>query len=197
MMQSRLRKTSDIAALDLPTPLRREGKPVIGCAAVARPMRNVLHTLHNPFPEETKMAHEDLKQTLIMAGKVLVAEGQDDFTRGHISVRAPKKPELFYMKPHSIAVHPSPKLAAAAGWQCPAEGVYRIEATVQPAHPECGNGITWSLELRRGGPRQRLAVRTVRQQVPPLQLVENVHWIRTRLPRISHRPASTCPMASE
>ena len=81
-----------------PSPLRREGKPVIGCAAVARPMRNVLHTLHNPFPEETHMAHEDLKQTLIMAGKVLVAEGQDDFTRGHISMRVPGDPGKFYMK---------------------------------------------------------------------------------------------------
>ena len=28
---------------------------------------------------------------------------------------------------------------------------------VQHAHPECGNGVTWSLELRRGAVRQRLA----------------------------------------
>jgi len=28
------------------------------------------------------MAHDELKQTLIWAGKVLVGEGQDDFTRG-------------------------------------------------------------------------------------------------------------------
>src|SRR5207245_9260983 len=28
------------------------------------------------------------------------------------------------------------------------------------AHPECGNGVTWSLELRRGATRQRLAAGT-------------------------------------
>lgn len=50
------------------------------------------------------MAHEDLKQTLIVAGKVLVAEGQDDFTRGHISVRLPDDPSRFYMKPHSVGL---------------------------------------------------------------------------------------------
>jgi L-fuculose-phosphate aldolase len=45
-----------------------------------------------------------LKQKLIVAGKILVAEGQSDFTRGHISVRLPGKPELFYMKPHSVGL---------------------------------------------------------------------------------------------
>ncbi len=33
----------------------------------------------------------------------------------------------------------------------------RIEGTVQHAHPECGNGVTWSLELRRGHTRRQLA----------------------------------------
>ena len=31
-----------------------------------------------------------LKQKLIVAGKVLVAAGQGDFTRGHISMRLPE-----------------------------------------------------------------------------------------------------------
>ena len=35
------------------------------------------------------MTNEDAKQKLILAGQVLVNEGQDDFTRGHISVRVP------------------------------------------------------------------------------------------------------------
>ncbi|MFZ5693610.1 MAG: class II aldolase/adducin family protein [Pseudomonadota bacterium] len=48
------------------------------------------------------MSGNDLKDRLILAGKILVAEGQDDFTRGHISVRLPDDPTLFYMKPHSI-----------------------------------------------------------------------------------------------
>jgi L-fuculose-phosphate aldolase len=50
------------------------------------------------------MAHEDLKQKLILAGKVLVAEGQDDFTRGHISIRLPDDPSRFYMKAHSLGL---------------------------------------------------------------------------------------------
>ena len=36
-------------------------------------------------------------------------------------------------------------------------GSLRIEGTVTHAHPECGNGVTWSLELRRGTSGQRLA----------------------------------------
>ena len=48
--------------------------------------------------------HDEIKQKMIMAGKILVAEGQDDFTRGHISFRLPDNPGLFFMKPHSIGL---------------------------------------------------------------------------------------------
>lgn len=61
------------------------------------------------------------------------------------------------MKPHGVAVHPSPTLNAVIGWRSPVAAMMRIEAKVQHAHPECGNGVTWSLELRRGVTRQRLA----------------------------------------
>jgi L-fuculose-phosphate aldolase len=50
------------------------------------------------------MTHDEIKQKLILAGKVLVAEGQDDFTRGHISMRLPDNPSLFFMKPHSVGL---------------------------------------------------------------------------------------------
>ncbi len=50
------------------------------------------------------MTHDEIKQQLIWAGKVLVAEGQDDFTRGHISFRLPDDPALFFMKPHSLGL---------------------------------------------------------------------------------------------
>ncbi len=50
------------------------------------------------------MPHDELKQQIIWAGKVLVGEGQDDFTRGHISVRVPDDPARFYMKAHSIGL---------------------------------------------------------------------------------------------
>jgi len=48
--------------------------------------------------------HDAIKQELIVAGKVLVAQGQDDFTRGHISFRLPDNPKLFFMKPHSVGL---------------------------------------------------------------------------------------------
>ena len=41
------------------------------------------------------MTHDELKEKLIWAGKVLVGEGQDDFTRGHISARLPDSTRVF------------------------------------------------------------------------------------------------------
>lgn len=64
------------------------------------------------------------------------------------------------MKPHSVAVHPSPTLRAAVGWRSPVTATVRVDVAVKHAHPECGNGVTWSLELRRGATKQRLATGT-------------------------------------
>jgi hypothetical protein len=61
------------------------------------------------------------------------------------------------MKPHGIALHPSPTLAAAIAWRSPISGGVKIAGKVTSAHPECGNGVTWSLELRRGHTRRVLA----------------------------------------
>jgi mono/diheme cytochrome c family protein len=61
------------------------------------------------------------------------------------------------MRPHSIAVHPSPSLSVAVGWRSPVHAELQISGAVQHAHPECGNGVAWSLELRRGNTRERLA----------------------------------------
>ena len=61
------------------------------------------------------------------------------------------------VKAHGIVVHPSPTLDAVVGWRSPVTATLRVAAKVQHAHPECGNGVTWSLELRRGSNRQRLA----------------------------------------
>jgi Protein of unknown function (DUF1592)/Protein of unknown function (DUF1588)/Protein of unknown function (DUF1587)/Protein of unknown function (DUF1585)/Planctomycete cytochrome C len=54
------------------------------------------------------------------------------------------------MKPHSIATHPSPSRASVIAWRCEKSGTFRIQGDVADAHPECGNGVTWALELRRG-----------------------------------------------
>lgn len=64
------------------------------------------------------------------------------------------------MKPHSVAVHPSPKLRVCIGWNSPVTARLKVEGSVQPAHPECGNGIEWWVEVRRGNTRQRLAAGT-------------------------------------
>ena len=61
------------------------------------------------------------------------------------------------MKPHGIAVHPTPTLSVAVAWRSPAAATLSISGSVQHAHPECGNGVAWSVELRRGNTRQKLA----------------------------------------
>ena len=59
---------------------------------------------HVRSTHHVRSAHRAIKQLLIDAGRVLVAEGQDDFTRGHISFRVPDDPNLFFMKAHSIGL---------------------------------------------------------------------------------------------
>ena len=61
------------------------------------------------------------------------------------------------VKPHGVAVHPSPTQNVAVGWLSPIAGEVRLEPRVAHAHAGCGNGISWSLELRREGERRRLA----------------------------------------
>jgi hypothetical protein len=61
------------------------------------------------------------------------------------------------MKPHGVAVHPTPDKQVAVAWRSPMAGAIWLSATVAHAHPECGNGVTWVLELRKGSTRQRLA----------------------------------------
>ncbi len=61
------------------------------------------------------------------------------------------------LNPHSVAIHPSPTLSMVIGWKSPIQTSLTVSGTVQHAHPECGNGVAWSVELRRGNTRQRLA----------------------------------------
>lgn len=61
------------------------------------------------------------------------------------------------MKPRGVAVHPSKTLKAAIGWQSPVSATLRVEGTITRAHAECGAGVTWAVELRRGRTRQTLA----------------------------------------
>ncbi len=76
------------------------------------------------------------------------------------------------MKPHSVAVHPSPTQNVAVGWRSPITGRIRIETVVAHAHPECGNGVAWAIERRRGSERRRLAggeiERSQSATIPPI-----------------------------
>ncbi len=47
---------------------------------------------------------DDTKQALIDAGLVLDYIGHGDMTRGHVSIRVPGQPDLFFMKAHSIGL---------------------------------------------------------------------------------------------
>jgi ribulose-5-phosphate 4-epimerase/fuculose-1-phosphate aldolase len=50
------------------------------------------------------MTIQETKQKLIDAGLVLAHQGHGDMTRGHVSVRVPGEPGLFFMKAHSIGL---------------------------------------------------------------------------------------------
>lgn len=61
------------------------------------------------------------------------------------------------MPGHSIATHPAPDRSAVIAWQAPEALNLRVSGSVVHAHPECGNGVTWSLEVRRGQSAEQLA----------------------------------------
>ncbi len=61
------------------------------------------------------------------------------------------------MPPHSVAVHPAPTQSVAVGWKGPRAMNVQIAGLAHHAHPECGNGVAWTLELRRGNTRQQIA----------------------------------------
>ncbi len=74
------------------------------------------------------------------------------------------------MVPHSIATHPAPDRASVIAWRSPvATDKLTIGGTVTHAHPECGNGVTWALEVRRGNTTKRLAT-GVSEGAKPIKL---------------------------
>ncbi len=62
-----------------------------------------------------------------------------------------------HLNPHSIAVHPSPDRNVIVGWKSHSSSTVAVECSIQHAHPECGNGVAWALELRRGKSKLILA----------------------------------------
>ena len=62
------------------------------------------------------------------------------------------------LKAHSIATHPTPDREAVIAWKSPINSSQlRISGWVEHAHPECGNGVTWALEVRRGNTTDTLS----------------------------------------
>jgi Protein of unknown function (DUF1592)/Protein of unknown function (DUF1588)/Protein of unknown function (DUF1587)/Protein of unknown function (DUF1585)/Protein of unknown function (DUF1595)/Planctomycete cytochrome C len=53
-------------------------------------------------------------------------------------------------KAKSVVVHPLPQEYVGVAWTSPITGTVKIATTVAHAHPACGNGVAWWLELRRG-----------------------------------------------
>lgn len=61
------------------------------------------------------------------------------------------------MRPHSIATHPAPTRASVIAWKSSGSTSVRISASLQDSHLACGNGVSWSLEVRRGTLRETLS----------------------------------------
>ncbi len=57
----------------------------------------------------------------------------------------------------SVAIHPSPRGGVAAGWKSPVTVTVDIKGRVQDADPNCGDGIEWKIEVRRGASTTELA----------------------------------------
>jgi len=73
------------------------------------------------------------------------------------------------MWPHAVLVHPSLTDYAAVAWRSPVRATLRIDAEV--VHVSTGRGVDWSLQVRRGRFRQRLAVGTAHAVGEPLEFV--------------------------
>lgn len=99
--------------------------------------------------------HEFVKGFGSPQGPMVIANKSDR------EVRVPGR-----MKAMGVALHPAATQFVAAGWRSPAASVIDVSATLTRANPECGNGVTWSIELRRGAIRLRLAEGELRSAAP-------------------------------
>jgi mono/diheme cytochrome c family protein len=81
--------------------------------------------------------------------------GEDCSVWANASENSVRTPGLIAAR--SIAVHPSPSREVVIAWQSPVTAAFQIAGRVADAHPECGNGVTWRLEVRRGGTAEVLA----------------------------------------
>ncbi|MDP1560335.1 MAG: DUF1592 domain-containing protein [Pirellulaceae bacterium] len=93
---------------------------------------------------------------------------------------------------HSVAVHPSPTRAAVVAWKSPKTDVFRISGRVLDAHLDCGEGVTWSLEVRRGNRTEVLATGVTEGGTShPLGPFENVSLDAGQVIALSISPRAT------
>jgi hypothetical protein len=90
--------------------------------------------------------------------------GKEPWVVANPSSRAVRIPGA--MKPQGVALLPTASQQAAVGWQSPVTGMITLEATIAAAHSECGNGVSWAVELRRAGMRLRLGEGLTRRATP-------------------------------
>jgi hypothetical protein len=79
------------------------------------------------------------------------------------------------VSPHAVAVHPLPKEFVAVTWKSPLAARIRLTVRVSHAHPNCGNGVAWWLEQRRGGRATVLGEGTIdlgKEAKPPVKLLK-------------------------
>lgn len=78
------------------------------------------------------------------------------------------------MASRSVAVHPSPSRAVVVAWQSPANATARVSWRVQDAHTACGNGVVWSVDVRRGATRRALGAGATEAGTPQAGDAETV-----------------------
>ena len=61
------------------------------------------------------------------------------------------------VKPHGLVTHPMPDRRAVIAWVSPGADTVAVQGAVWDAHVGCGNGVAWSVELRRGRTAIQLA----------------------------------------
>jgi hypothetical protein len=79
----------------------------------------------------------------------------------------------FTIKPRGVVVHPGAVRRMVVAWRSPVAQEVRVEGRVALANLLCGDGVNWSLEVRRGASRQTLAsgqLRTWKPKAPELPI---------------------------
>ncbi|HEY2155128.1 MAG TPA: PSD1 and planctomycete cytochrome C domain-containing protein [Isosphaeraceae bacterium] len=70
---------------------------------------------------------------------------------------APITVSTLTLPPRSVCLHPGPTEPAAVAWSSPISGAVTVAGRIADADPNGGNGVTWSVEHRRGRSWRALA----------------------------------------